>query len=337
MKSKVESGGKYSKIALIFPGQGSQFEKMGQQFLRFNNKYLEYFERASEVLKKDLLRIINAEDEDNSLENTRFSQVAIFCLSCGLFDYLTGELSLGQKYIDTILGHSLGEYSALYGCGAYSFEEALSLVVYRGEIMSAADRTAKGMMAAVLGAESVLIEDVLKDYKDKVFIANYNDYTQIVISGYEDEVVKAISDLKEKGIRKVIPLKVNIASHCPLMSGVSKKLGDYIENNIRFNDPKIKFLSTTEVSYRGGREIRQTLTGQLVNPIRWVDSIKLLLDRGVDTFIETGPGKVLSGLTARIARKNQKDITILRTSDLGDIENTISKLQEKGLLDETRE
>ncbi len=152
MKSKVESGGKYPKIALIFPGQGSQLEKMGQQFLRFNNKYLEYFERASEVLKKDLVKIINAEDKDNSLNNTRFSQASIFCLSCGLFDYLTGELSLSQKYIDTILGHSLGEYSALYGCGTYSFEEALSLVVYRGEIMSAADRTAKVMMAAVLGA-----------------------------------------------------------------------------------------------------------------------------------------------------------------------------------------
>jgi len=175
---------------------------------------------------------------------------------------------------------------------------------------------------------------VLKDYKDKVFIANYNDYTQIVISGYEDEVIKAISDLKEKGIKKVIPLKVNIASHCQMMSGVSKILGEYIDNNIRFSNPKIPFLSTTEVSYRDGKDIRETLAGQLVNPIRWVDSIKLLLDRGVDTFIEIGPGKVLSGLTSRIARRNQKDITILNTSDLGDIENMISNLQEKGLLDE---
>ena len=334
MTSTVNAGKGDPKIALIFPGQGSQSEKMGQQFLRFNSKYLEYFEKASEILKKDLLKIINAEDEDNNLDNTRFSQVSIFCLSCGLFDYLTGELSLDQRYIDTILGHSLGEYSALYGCGAYTFVEGVRLVAYRGEMMSAADRTVKGMMTAVLGAESALIEDVLKNYKDKVFIANYNDYTQIVISGYEDEVVKAMSDLKEKGIKKVIPLKVNIASHCPLMSSVSKGLGDYMENNIRFSDPKIQFLSTTEVSYRDGKDISQTLTGQLVNPIRWVDSIELLLNGGVDTFIETGPGKVLSGLTARIARKNHKDITILNTSDLGDIENMISKLQEKGLLNE---
>ena len=334
MINKVESGRKYPKIALIFPGQGSQFEKMGQQFLRFNSKYLDYFDKAAEVLKKDLLRIINGEDKDNSLNDTRFSQVAIFCLSSALFDYLIGELSLGKKYIDTILGHSLGEYSALYGCGAYTFEKGLDLVTYRGEIMSAADKTTKGMMAAVLGAELDLIEDILQDYKDKVFIANYNDYTQIVISGYEDEVVKAMSDLKEKGIKKVIPLKVNIASHCPLMSTVSESLGDFIEASIDFSDPKIPFLSTTEVLYREGKDIKETLKGQLVNPIKWVDSIGLLLDRGVDTFIEIGPGKVLSGLTSRIARKHKKDITVLNTSDLGDIENTISKLQERGVLDE---
>ena len=335
MINKVGSGRKYPKIALIFPGQGSQFEKMGQQFLRFNSKYLDYFEKAAEVLKKDLLGIVNGEDKDNSLNDTRFSQVAIFCLSSALFDYLIGELSLGKKYIDTILGHSLGEYSALYGCGAYTFEKGLDLVTYRGEIMSAADKTNKGMMAAVLGAELDLIEDILQDYKDKVFIANHNDYTQIVISGYEDEVVKAMSDLKEKGIKKVIPLKVNIASHCPLMSTVSESLGDFIEASIDFSDPKIPFLSTTEVLYREGKDIKETLKGQLVNPIKWVDSICLLLDRGVDTFIEIGPGKVLSGLTSRIARKHKKDITVLNTSDLGDIENIISKLQERGLLDET--
>jgi len=332
--NKVGSGGQNPKIALMFPGQGSQFEKMGQQFLRFNSKYLDYFERAAEVLKKDLLGVMNGEDKDNSLNDIRFSQVAIFCLSSALFDYLRGELSLGKKYIDTILGHSLGEYSALYGCGAYTFEKGLELVAYRGEIMSAADKTARGMMAAVLGAESESIEDVLESYKDKVFIANYNDHTQIVISGYEDEVVKAMSDLKKKGIKKVIPLKVNIASHCPLMSSVSENLGDFIETSINFNDPEIPFLSTTEVLYRDGKDIKDTLKGQLVNPIKWVDSIGLLLDRGVDTFIEIGPGKVLSGLTARIARKSKKDITVLNTSDLGDIENAISKLQERGLLDE---
>ncbi len=132
----------------------------------------------------------------------------------------------------------------------------------------------------------------------------------------------------------MIPLKVSIASHCPLMSSVSESLGNFIEASIRFNDPGIPFLSTTEVLYRDGKDIKDTLKGQLVNPIKWVDSIEFLLGRGVDTFIEIGPGKVLSGLTKRIARKNNKDITVLSTSDLRDIENTISKLQERGLLNE---
>ena len=198
--------------------------------------------------------------------------------------------------------------------------------------MSQADRTAKGMMAAILGAESGPIEGVLESFKDRVFIANYNDYTQIVISGYEDDTIKAIEVLKESGIKKVIPLKVNIASHCPIMADVSNKLGSFIDKNMDFNDPELPFLSTTEVKYTKKEGLRDTLTGQLTNPIKWVESVEACLNRGVDTFIEIGPGKVLSGLVMRIARKNKKEINIINTNDLGDIEDLISKLQERGLL-----
>ncbi len=320
------------KIALMFPGQGSQHEKMGQQFLRFNNSSNKYFEIAGEIIGKDLAKIINGRDPDNSLGDTKFSQISIYALSCALFDYLSEDLSLDMNSIDTVMGHSLGEYSALYSCGAYDFKTGAELVAYRGNVMSNADRTAKGMMAAVLGAEAGPIEDVLKEYRDRVFIANYNDYTQIVISGYEEDVKNLIAGLKEKGIRKVIPLKVNIASHCPLMGEVSKKLGDFIDKKISFKEPGPPFLSTTEIKYIRKSGLKETLTGQLTNPIQWVDSVKLLLDKGVNTFIEIGPGKVLSGLVLRIARKNKKNVDIMNTNDLGDIENMIGKLQERGLL-----
>jgi len=188
------------------------------------------------------------------------------------------------------------------------------------------------MMAAVLGAEAGAVEDILKEYSGRVFIANYNDYTQIVISGYEGDVKNAMTDLKANGIKKVIPLKVNIASHCPLMGEVSKKLGDFIDNKISFEEPIPPFLSTTEVKYTGMNGLRETLTGQLINPIRWVESIELLLNKGINTFLEIGPGKVLSSLVLRIARKNKKKIDIMNTNDLSDIEDLISKLQEKGLL-----
>jgi [acyl-carrier-protein] S-malonyltransferase len=321
-----------AKIALMFPGQGSQFEKMGQQFLRFNSKYQRYFETAGTILKEDLMKVISGEDPVNNLGDTKFSQISIFCLSCALYDYLTGDLALDMDSVDTVIGHSLGEYSALYGAGAYDFENGAGLVARRGTIMSRADKTAKGMMAAVLGAEADIIEDVLRDYKDRVFIANYNDYTQIVISGYEEDTEKAIDDLKKKGVRKIIPLKVNIASHCPLMNDVSGKLGAFIDRDIKFNELRLPFLSTTEVEYIGRLGLKGTLTGQLKNPIRWVESIELCLDRGINTFIELGPDKVLSGLVSRIARKNRKAVEVMNTNDLEDIEGLIGKLQERGLL-----
>jgi len=321
-----------TKIALMFPGQGSQHEKMGQQFLRFNSSADKYFEIAGEIIGKDLAKIINGQDPVNNLGDTKFSQISIYTLNCALFDYLSEDLSLDRNSIDTVMGHSLGEYSALYSCGAYDFKTGAELVAYRGNIMSNADRTSKGMMAAILGAEAGLVEEILKEYRDRVFIANYNDYTQIIISGYEKDVKIAMAGLKEKGIKKIIPLKVNIASHCPLMGEVSKKLGDFIGKNISFKEPDLSFLSTTEVKYIGKSGLKKTLTGQLTNPIQWVDSIKLLLDKGVNTFIEIGPGKVLSGLVLRIARKNKKNIDIMNTKDLDDIEDLISKLQERGLL-----
>jgi len=321
-----------AKIVLMFPGQGSQYEKMGHQFLRFNSKYQDYFETAGSILGKDLLKIVNGEDHEYSLSDTRFSQILIFCLSCALFDYLAGDLSLDMSAVETVIGHSLGEYSALYSSGAYGIDKGVELVSYRGAIMSEADRTAKGMMAAILGGGEGLIENVLKDHKDKVFIANYNDYTQIVISGYKADTENAIEDLKKEGIKKIIPLKVNIASHCPIMEDVSKKLGAFIDENIIFKKPKLPFFSTTEVEYTQKNSIRNTLTRQLIHPIKWVESVELCLDRGIDTFVEIGPGKVLSGLVLRIARKNNKQVNIMNTSDLGDIEDLISNLQKRGLL-----
>lgn len=321
-----------AKIALMFPGQGSQYENMGQQFLRFNSKYQQYFETAGEILGKDLIKVVNGEDPGSSLVDTKFSQISIFCLSCALFDYLSDDLSLDMGAVDTVMGHSLGEYSALYSAGAYDFKKGAELVSYRGTIMSESDRAAKGMMAAVLGAEADIIEDVLEDYKGRVFIANYNDYTQIVISGYEEDTKKAINDLREQGVKKIIPLKVNIASHCPLMVDVSKKLGEFIDKNTDFKKPHLSFLSTTETEYIDRQGFKNTLTGQLTNPIKWVAGIELCLERGINIFIELGPGKVLSGLVLRIARRNKKTVDILNTNDLEDIEDLISKLQERGLL-----
>ena len=311
----------------MFPGQGSQYPDMGGEFLGANSKYRRYFEISSEVIGKDILKIINGSDRDNSLDNTRFSQISIYSLSCALNDYIVNDLFINRECIDTVLGHSLGEYSALYSCGAYSFEQGAKLVGYRGKIMSESDRGAKGMMAAVLGTGISIIEDVLGGLKGRVFVANYNDYLQIVISGYENAVGEAIKELKSRGVRKIIPLKVGIASHSPLMKEVSNKLGRFIEENVILTDMKLPFFSTTEVAYRDKNDIKKTLTGQLTGPIRWVDSIEYLLGKGVGIFVEVGPGEVLSGLVSRIAQRSGKDIIILDTNKMEDIENLKNALK----------
>jgi len=266
------------------------------------------------------------------LDNTRFSQISIYSLSCALNDYIIGELSVNKRLISTLLGHSLGEYSALYSSGAYSFKQGAELVWYRGKIMSEANQKTEGMMAAVLGTEINVIEGVLAGFKDKVYVANYNDYSQTVISGYKQEVREAVSDLIEHGAKRVIPLKVNIASHCPLMAEVSNRLEEFIGKNIKFGDMKLPFFSTTEVGYKNKNDLVKTLTGQLTNPIRWVESIEYLLDRGINVFLEIGPGKVLSGLVGRIARKKGREVMVLNTSKTEDIEDLKNSLVREGFI-----
>lgn len=334
MKSKKEGSEILKKIVLMFPGQGSQYAGMGSEFLGASDSCRRYFDISSEIAGKDLLKVIQSRDEDNSLDNTRFSQISIYSLSCALNDYILNNLSIKREYIHTVLGHSLGEYSALYSSGAYDFEQGAALVGYRGMIMSEANRDGKGMMAAVLGTEIDVIKDVLENFVGRVFIANYNDCSQIVISGYEGAVMEAMKELKSRGAKKIIPLKVGIASHSPLMKRVSDELGKYIEQNIDFMDMKFPFFSTTEVTYRRKDDIRRTLTGQLVGPIRWIDSIEYLLENGVDIFIEVGPGSVLSGLVGRIAKRSGRIVTLLKTDRMEDIENLKSVLEKDGIINE---
>ena len=322
------------KIILMFPGQGSQYSNMGSEFLDANSGYKEYFEISSKIMGTDLLKIINGSGDNNLLDDTRFSQISIYTLSCALNDYILDSLVVNRDYIDTVIGHSLGEYSALYSSGAYGFEKGAELVGYRGTIMSEIDKNDKGMMAAVLGTEVCLVEEALRGFKGRVFIANYNDYRQVVISGYEDAVKEVMGFLKLKGSKKIIPLKVGIASHCPLMKDISDNIGRFIDNNVSFKDMGMSFFSTTEVAYINKEDIKDTLTGQLTNPIKWVGSIEYMLKKGIAVFVEVGPGTVLSGLVCRIARENCKEVTILNTDKMEDIENLKNTLKKEGIANE---
>jgi [acyl-carrier-protein] S-malonyltransferase len=353
VKENNDNNGK--GVVLMFPGQGSQYVGMGYDFLKKNSRYLEYIKTASEFLGKDLQKIIkNMDPMEGLLDNTRFSQIAIFCISSALNDFLMKDQKINRSRIAAVIGHSLGDYSALYCSGAFDFGDAARLVIYRGDLMASyaesvhretadIDRNEPGngggkkmMMAAVLGLDIKTIDSVLAGYKDSVFIANYNDYTQTVISGYRKHVLEASGKIKKAGAKRVIPLKVSIASHCPLMQEASIKLKDYIEANFddfsSIRDLSPDFFSSTRAGYIRSSKIKDTLVDQLTSPVLWTVSIEKLIARGVNVFIEVGPGKVLSGLVRRISiAKGYKEVTILNTDSVPEIENLISFLKSNNL------
>lgn len=377
---KKQNTGSKNKVILMFPGQGSQYIGMGAQFLGENKEYENYLEIAGDVFGENLLNIINNKDDRGALlDQTQYSQVTIYSLSCALNDYLFKQKGFEKSLVKAVLGHSLGEYSALYSCGAFDFRHGAQLVSYRGKLMadfakgveptgrmalenfdfliSASDVSSgdvqtsgtqisginkindtnsyrfenylknsvgspsKMMMAAVIGSDVEAVESVLQNFKNKVFIANYNDYSQIVISGLEEEVLKAGEQIKSMGAKRFLPLKVNIASHCPLMKEVSKGLEKYISSEFKeFSDLNFKFYSSTEADFIGEDRIKDALVNQLVSPVRWINTIEQVLTDDVSVFIEVGPGKVLSGLVKRISSKlGREDITILNMDSLNDI------------------
>ncbi len=286
------------KIALMFPGQGSQQQNMGIGFLEKNQEYFSYFELCSSLLGVDIIDIIK--NKPHLLNQTGYSQPAIFSLSCAIFDYMDKEVCLSEK-AGTSIGHSLGDYSALYGCGAFSFDKGLDVVIERARLMAEENKRSQGMMAAVLGIGPEKINQLIQILKLDVYIANYNHHTQTVISGESKYIKEAIRLFKENGIKKIIPLKVGVASHCPLMSKISTKLRDYMYRELDILPFNFPFYSSTENSFITEEEVRKNLEGQLVKPIRWLDSVIRLLEDGFDTFIEVGPNNVLCKLVKTIA------------------------------------
>jgi len=339
----------YSKnIVLMFPGQGSQYVGMLKNFIINDRKYLRYFKTAEEIFNEKFLDIIsgNADNTDNlKLNDTRYAQISIYTLSCVLNDYLSNEIGLSQNSIKYVIGHSLGDYSALYSCGAYGFETGAEIVSYRSKIMSQQSLKNENLnqmgaqmgMAAVIGSDYKTIESVLKNYEGKVFIANYNEYNQIVLSGFKSELLEAIEKIKNIKAKKTIILNVNVASHCPLMRDAAQKLNVFFETkNIKFNKLKYDFFSSTCLKKIDNYQIKDMLVEQLVSPVKWVKSIECIINEvnelnAVKAFIEVGPGKVLSGLVKRILDfNNKKDILIFNTDSLEEIEkikeiNFISK------------
>ncbi len=278
--------------AFLFPGQGSQYSGMGNDFAVYEEAK-EFYKRAEDVLGFDIVSIMNGDDE--TLKITENAQPAIFLTS-----YIAYKEML-KKGIepDIAAGHSLGEYTAFAAAGVYDFDTGLYIVRKRGEFISNALEPGKGTMAAIIGLPFHEVEDAISDIEN-VWPANYNDPTQIVISGLKEAVHKAMEVLKERGARKVVELKVSGPFHTPLIEKAAEKM-EKLLSQIKFHEPKFPIvLNVTATESTDPGEMKRYLIEQIVGPVRWLQSIERMKELGVEQYFEVGPKTVLKGL----GRKN---------------------------------
>ncbi|MHB8843510.1 MAG: ACP S-malonyltransferase [Nitrospirota bacterium] len=307
------------KIAYIFPGQGSQYVGMAKEFIENFAESKEVFDLASATLGYDLaqLCIHGPAEKLNMTENT---QPAILAASLAILRPLERRgLSAAAA-----AGHSLGEYTAIAAAGGFALKDAIALVQKRGRYMQEAVPEGVGLMAAILGLERSAVEKTCLDAAKNGIVApaNYNSPGQIVIAGEKKAVEKAMELAKTAGAKKVIPLAVSVPSHCPMMKQAGDRLAQELDT-IAISDLRMPIVNNAEAKFiRTAAELKPSLVRQISSPLFWEDSINRLTAEGFDTFIEIGPGKVLSGLVKRIAR----DAKVLNVEDQKSMGETLSAL-----------
>jgi [acyl-carrier-protein] S-malonyltransferase len=283
------------KVAFCFPGQGSQEVGMGREIAaRFPEARLVYDE-AGEAAGFDVARVC-FEGTLEELTATEVQQPALVVTSVACLRAVE-TLGLAPDYV---LGHSVGEYSALAACGALSTRDAVMLVSERGRAMAEAARAHPGAMAAVLGLEDSVVEDLCSGI-DNVWPANYNCPGQIVVSGENAAIDRLIEAANLAGARRAIKLRVSGAFHSPLVGRAAERLRPALER-IAWMDPTPPFMSTVTAKLESAQRLGSLLVDQLTGPVKFTQAVRALVKDGVDTFIEIGPGQVLSGIVRRCDR-----------------------------------
>ena len=286
-----------TKRTFLFAGQGAQYLGMGRELYDQYELVRLTFDEASQVLGYDVRALIDQDEE--KLNQTRYTQPAILTTSVAIYRLLADK---GIEP-DMVAGLSLGEYSALVAAGALDFKTAVALVAKRGSFMEEAAPAGSGKMVAVLNAEVSLIEAVCQEASaiGVVSPANYNTPSQIVIGGEVAAVDKAVELLKDAGVKRLIPLNVSGPFHTALLKPASERLAEVIET-VEFSDFVRPLVGNTEATVMEKERVRELLTRQVMEPVRFYDSISKMQEAGVTEFIEICPGKVLSGFIKKIDR-----------------------------------
>ena len=307
-----------SKIAFIYPGQGAQKAGMGKDFYENSPLARDIYDQASECLKLDMRALCF--EENDLLDQTEYTQAAMVttCLA------MTAVLNEQGAEADVTAGLSLGEYCAIAEAGAMDLLDAIRLVRVRGQLMQHTVPTGEGAMAAVLGMDADQIDAVIEPIAN-VTVANYNCPGQIVITGGTAGIEQASKTLKEAGAKRVVSLNVSGPFHSPMLRSAGEKLGKEL-SAVQFGELKIPYVTNVTAEYvTDSSEIRELLTRQVYSPVRWEQSIRKMIAQDVDTFVEIGPGRTLTGFL----RKIDRNVTVYQVNTWEDSKQIMEELWQR--------
>ncbi len=300
-----------SKIAFVYPGQGSQYVGMGKELYENNESAKKYFDEIFDKIDLDLKEVMFNGPEE-TLKLTKYTQPAIVAMSLVLTRLLEEK---GIK-ADFVAGHSLGEYSALGAAGMLSFEDTVVLAEKRGNIMNEVADKVNGTMAAIIGLESDAINNILGEVDGVVEAVNYNEPKQTVIAGEVEAINVACEKLKEAGAKRALVLPVSGPFHSSLMKPAGDELKVYLDT-LAIKEAKVKLVANTSVEFIVNPEdLKEELYKQTFGPVRWVETVEKLKAEGVTKLYEIGPGKVLKGLV----RKINKELELINIEKLDDLD-----------------
>ena len=295
------------KSVLLFPGQGSQSVGMMNGF--DSSLVKEVFDMGSDIFGEDLFDLITSDND--KINQTIYTQPIMFL--SGYATYLLLKEKKSSLQVDYVAGHSLGEITAACVAGVFSIDTAIQIVQKRAQLMQNAVRAGEGAMAAILGLEDTVVEEICKTLQSTGVIepVNYNSPGQIVVAGEKKLIEQSLEKFKDSGAKRALLLPVSVPSHCSLMRSAAEDFRNCL-NDFQFNDADIPVVQNVNATDMVDKNlIKENLVAQLFNPVKWTASIQYLEKQGVNHFIESGPGKVLWGLNRRITKSEDiKHFTI---------------------------